>query len=116
MNRTKALYLFLLFLSYSIIVTSIWRPYVYSHKIFDFGIADIGNNIAFVPGVYLAVNLFNKRFMVSKYADIWISFCLLTFVEIASYYVPHIGTFDLKDILGLFIGSLLIYFIVKNDK
>ena len=116
MTRQKIINLTLLFFIYSLIVNTLYRPYVYKNKIFDYGLADIGNNVAFIPGVYLVSFLVKKKFIISKYLDIWMCFLLFVTIEILSYYFPLFGTFDWKDILGLFIGSLVIFLIVKYEK
>ena len=115
MKRVKLIFLIILFFIYSFIVNSVYRPYIYREKIYDFGVADIGNNIAFVPGIYLLSYLINRKFLVSKYLDIWLCFILFATVEIISYFIPFFGTFDFKDIIGLLFGAFLIYFIVKYD-
>lgn len=101
-------------LIYGLLINTFWRPFAYANKINDFGFADIGNNLTFVPVVYLFNNLISCKYMISKYIDIWLIFIFLSSVEILSYFFPYLGTFDFKDILGLLIGAMLISFFVKN--
>ncbi len=106
----------LLCLLYNYLITSCYRPYIYSNKINDFGLADIGNNIIFIPGVYLLMRLFNQKYIYSKKGDILFHFIALSGLEILSAFIPHIGTFDIKDIIGLFVGALILYLFVDDDE
>jgi hypothetical protein len=115
MSKNNIVYLFLC-LVYNYLITSYYRPYIYSHKIDDFGLADIGNNISFIPGVYLLMRVFNQKYIYSKKGDILFHFIVLSCLEILSGFIPHIGTFDIKDILGLLIGAILLFLFIKNDK
>lgn len=106
------IYFFLLVLGY--FLSSIYRPYIYSNKINDFGIADIGNNIVFIPSVYILLLILLKKPLIGYKADIIFHFIILSLMEILSNFIPNIGTFDLKDILGLFLGCILTFFIFIN--
>jgi hypothetical protein len=86
-----------------------YRPYIYEHNIFDFGIADIGINLFFVPSVSLLYSLFKKDICTKpqfiqlvKY-----NFIALTSVELLSGVFPFLGHFDIMDIIGLSIGAIL---------
>ncbi len=114
MNK-KTIIILLICLVYNFYMNTFYRPYIYSNKINDFGIADIGNNISFIPGVYFLLYLFRKKYLFGKITDIVFHFCFLSIVEILSAFIPHIGTFDIKDIIGLFIGALVLYFFIKNE-
>ena len=59
-----------IFLFYGFLVNTYYRPYIYSHKINDFGLADIGNNITFIPGTYFLLRLFNQKYIYSQKGDI----------------------------------------------
>jgi glycopeptide antibiotics resistance protein len=106
----------LLCLAYNYLITSYYRPYIYRYEINDFGLADIGNNISFIPGVYLLMRLFNQKYIYSKKGDILFHFIVLSFLEILSGFIPHIGTFDIKDIIGLFVGALILYFFIGDEE
>lgn len=116
MTKKKCFLWFLICLLYNFFVNNFYRPYIYFHKFNDYGIADIGNNITFIPGVYFLYFFLKKKFIFSKYKDIAFHFCILSLLEILSAFIPHIGTFDFKDIIGLLIGAILLYFFVKNAK
>lgn len=114
--KLKNFLYFITFLTINIILVNIYRPYIYINKIYDFGFADVGNNIFFIPCVYFMTLFFSKKNIWGKYKDIYFHFLILTFFEILSKYIEGIGTYDSKDILALFIGSIITYLIVKFEK
>jgi hypothetical protein len=114
--KKKTVILLLILLIYNFAINTFYRPYIYKNNIDDYGIADVGNNITFIPGVYCFLYLVRRKYFFSKQKDIVIHFCVLCTIEIISAFVPHFGTFDPKDILGLLIGALLLSFFIKNDK
>lgn len=106
--------------TYSIIFTvlnyllsSVYRPYIYSQDINDYGLADVGNNVIFVPGIYFIVLLIRKKPFFNYNRDIYFHTVILIIVEILSKYYNGIGTFDYKDIIGLALGGSLTFLIVK---
>lgn len=101
-------------LLYGFLVNIYYRPYIYCHKINDFGLADIGNNITFIPGTYFLLRLFNQKYIYSKKGDIIFHFIALSSLEILSAFIPYIGTFDIKDIVGLFVGAFILNYIIKD--
>lgn len=109
MKKQNILFAILICFLYGFILNTYYRPYVYLSKLNDFGFADIGNNLTFVPGVYLIYMYTNKKKLVSPY------YCLLLFciIELASFFFTTLGTFDLKDILGLIIGTLFLKLFLK---
>ena len=100
---------------YGFFVNTYYRPYIYSHKINDFGLADIGNNITFIPGTYFLLRLFNQKHILANKEDIIFHFIALSSLEILSAFIPHIGTFDIKDIVGLLVGALILNYIIKDE-
>jgi uncharacterized membrane protein len=102
-------------LSYGFFINTYYRPYIYSHKINDFGLANIGNNITFIPGTYFLLRLINQKYIYSKKGDILFHFIALSSLEILSAFIPHIGTFDIKDIVGLFVGALVLNYNIKDE-
>jgi len=113
MKKAEKLLYVIIFYSIGLFLSSFYRPYIYSNEINDFGIADIGNNVVFIPGVYFLYNLVSKKPILGIYKDIALyTFFLLT-VEVLSFYINGIGTFDPKDILGIFIGAAITYLIVR---
>jgi len=112
----KSKYIFLYFIIFLIInytLSSIYRPFIYSNHINDYGLADIGNNIIFIPGVYFMALLLRKKPFFGYYKDIVFHTSFLIIVEILSKYIKGIGTFDYKDIFGLLFGAFITYLIVK---
>lgn len=108
LNRTDYL-IILICLLYGFLINNYYRPFIYTNKINDYGLADIGNNITFIPGSYMLMRLFRQKYISSQKNDIVIHFISLSSVEILSAFIPYIGTFDVKDIIGLFIGALILY-------
>ena len=114
-RRTIAFYL-LFFLLMGFFLNSWYRPYIYSNEIDDYGLADIGNNISFVPGVYFLLLLIRQKFSFGILKDIFVHTTILIFLEIAALFIGGIGTFDFKDIIGLLIGAGITYLIMKNKR
>jgi len=81
-DNKNYIFLMLICLTYSIVIGNFYRPYIYSHKINDYGFADIGNNLSFIPGVYSIKYLLNKEYIFSKYKDVIFYFIFLSLVEI----------------------------------
>ncbi|AUS06418.1 VanZ family protein [Pseudotamlana carrageenivorans] len=113
MNKTERIIYAIIFYSIGFFLNSIYRPYVYSNEINDFGIADMGNNIVFVPGVYFLLSLISKKPIKGIYKDIFIHTSFLIFFEVLSLFINGIGTFDFKDIFALLIGAGITYLIVR---
>jgi len=107
-NTLLKVLLLLFFLGVGYYLNNVYRPYIYSHNINDFGIADIGTNILFIPLVIIFNDLIYKyRTRRDKQKWILYSFLILTLHELLSYWVPFFGHFDYKDILGLLSGAIL---------
>ena len=106
MNK-KLVYILFSLIIFSIILNTTYRPYIFYNKITDFGISDIGNNFFFIPLSYLFIILTKKSFIFGKNKDILFHFIFLSFFEFLSFFFKILGVFDIKDILGLFIGALL---------
>mgnify|MGYP003644711914 CR=1 FL=1 len=106
--------IFFFFLGY--FLSSWYRPYVYSNGINDYGLADIGNNISFVPGLYFLLRLFRQKFMLGVIYDIILIAITLILIELTSAFVDGIGTFDYRDIIGLITGAGITFGIMKNKK
>jgi len=97
-------------------LSSYYRPYIYFNNINDFGLADIGNNIMFVPGVYFLLLFIRKKPIWGILKDIYYILTSLIIAEILSFFIKGIGTFDFKDIIALSIGAGITYLIMKNKK
>lgn len=78
-------------------------------------ISDIGNNMLFVPGAYCLTYLMRSKFFISRVGDIFFYFFVLTIIELLSFYIKKLGVFDYKDIIGLFIGTMITYLFFKDN-
>ena len=56
-------FLLILFFLYGLLINSYYRPYIFKNNINDFGIADIGNNIIFIPAVYIFLHIIKTKFI-----------------------------------------------------
>lgn len=100
--------LLLLFLVLGYYMNSAYRPYIYRNGLNDFGIADMGTNILFVPiGLLLQHILPQKTVFTDNRKFILYSFLALAAHELLSYWIPMLGHFDFKDVIGLAIGAVL---------
>ncbi len=111
--RKKATALLVILFIYNFIVNSYYRPFIYKNNINDFGFADVGNNFIFIPSIYLLFFLFRNKFFFSKYKDIIFHLLFLSFIEFLSAFIPHLGTYDFKDICALAFGSIFILLFMK---
>ncbi len=116
MNSKRNIIIIIVSFIYSLLINTFYRPYIYNNHLCDFGIADIGNNLAFIPGVYFLSNSIRSKYIISKYYDIWLCLLLFASIECFSYFIPFLGTFDIKDIFGLLIGAIILFYLVKNEK
>lgn len=113
--KVKKLYykIFFLFLFLTFILGDIYRNYIYTNNINDYGLADIYPNIR---AVIIASFLFMAK---AKYIEdkeevtiilsVVLGFILYEFVQIK---IP-ISTFDWKDIIGTIIGGIITFVIYK---
>ncbi|WP_164112819.1 MULTISPECIES: VanZ family protein [Sphingobacterium] len=91
-------------------LSSIYRPYAYECDLQDFGLADAGNNLVFVPGVYFLILSVRNRPLVSYFKDIVLVWGLYVFIEVLQYSCFVSGTFDWLDITALTIGAVLTFY------
>lgn len=101
------------------LVGTAYRNYVYSHKLSDYGLADIHPNIfAVVVASFLFMGYSKqKSFLEEAKIILWVTvgFIVYEFIQMT----PIIGVFDIKDILGSLIGcaaSVLIHKIVNRKR
>ena len=116
---TRRLAYFVVFL-WSFGITEIgriaYRPYIYSHNINDFGLADaIGNLGGIVVQIFFMLAIINPP---PKKAWIYIIFLPFGYVvyEILQPILPR-GVYDIKDVWASFIGGLiaaLLYLLIQN--
>lgn len=116
MNRIRFLICTIILLAFGYALNSHYRPFIYENNINDFGLADIGNNLIFVPCSYFLILLFNKKPIYGVYKDVIFYFAFLTFIEVMSSILRMLGTFDAKDVIGLAIGSFLTIILIKLNK
>lgn len=95
---------------------NIYRPYIYSNNIDDYGIADsIGNSLGIIVQIFFTLAILNSP---RKKVFRVIGFIVIGYIlyEILQPYLPR-GVFDWKDIYGTLIGgiiSLFILFFIKK--
>ncbi|MDX5585339.1 MAG: hypothetical protein QNK20_10545 [Aureibaculum sp.] len=95
---------------------NIYRPYIYSNNIDDYGIADsIGNSGGIIVQIFFMLAILNSP---RKKVFRVIGFIVIGYIlyEILQPYLPR-GVFDWKDIYGTIIGgviSLFILFFIKK--
>ncbi|NVK49583.1 MAG: hypothetical protein HWE09_07420 [Cyclobacteriaceae bacterium] len=85
---------------------NIYRPFIYSNHIDDFGIADsIGNLGGVIVQIFFTLAILNSP---GKKAFHVIGFIVIGYIlyEIVQPYLPR-GVFDWKDIYGTVIGGLI---------
>lgn len=97
----------LVFLWCGYILSSVYRPYAYQKEITDFGLADVANNIIFVPGVYFLILAIRNKPLVSYFYDIVLIWSIYISIELLQYVDLVPGTFDWADISGLTLGAVL---------
>jgi len=95
---------------------NIYRPYIYTNNINDYGIADsIGNSGGIIVQIFFMLAILNSP---RKKVFHVIGFIVIGYIfyEILQPYLPR-GVFDWKDIYGTLIGgviSLLILLFIKK--
>ena len=119
-RRISYLVLFLWSFGITEIGRFVYRPFIYSNNINDFGLADaIGNLGGIIVQIFFILTLLNPP---QKKAWVFITLLPIGYVayEILQPYLPR-GVYDIKDVWGSFIGGaiaallyLLICKLVKN--
>jgi hypothetical protein len=112
-SRTRAVNLLIAALAFALteIGRDVYRPYVYSHNLNDFGIADtLGNHLGTVTIVFfsLAVSYAGRRDGLIMMTVIVAGLVLYEFTQ----QLMQDSTFDWRDVVATFVGgliSLLIY-------
>ncbi|MDH3321828.1 MAG: hypothetical protein OEM04_02500 [Flavobacteriaceae bacterium] len=88
----------------------IYRPYIYSNNIDDYGIADsIGNLGGIIVQIFFMLAILNSP---GKKVFRVIGFVVIGYIiyEILQPYLPH-GVFDWRDVYGTLIGGVISLFI-----
>ena len=89
----------------------IYRPFIYSNNIDDYGIADsIGNSGGIIVQIFFMLAVLNSQ---GKKIFRVIGFIVIGYIlyEILQPYFPR-GVFDWKDIYGTLIGGLISLFVL----
>ena len=103
----KKLFLYgILIAAVGLILSHTYRPYIYSHNLFDFHLADVIGSIVCVPSSVLFFYGMDPRYSVKKYTVyatiVYISYELLGLFNI------H-GTFDIYDIIAIISSAFCFY-------
>ena len=109
--RVVYLVIAVLFFFLTEIGRNIYRPYIYTNNIDDYGIADsIGNSGGIIVQIFFMLAILNSP---RKKVLRVIGFIVIGYIvyEILQPYLPR-GVFDWKDIYGTIIGGVLSLFIL----
>lgn len=93
----------------------LYRPYIYSHHINDWGFADsIGNSGGIVVQIFFTLAVINssKRKAWHVFGFIIVGYILYEFLQL---YLPR-GTFDWNDIYGTLVGgaiTIILWLVIK---
>jgi VanZ family protein len=117
-DRKRIIYFLIavLFFFLTEIGRNIYRPYIYTNNIDDYGIADsIGNSGGIIVQIFFMLTILNSP---RKKVFRVIGFIVIGYIlyEILQPYLPR-GVFDWKDIYGTLIGgviSLFVWLFVKK--
>jgi hypothetical protein len=110
-KRIIYLLLAVLFFFLTEIGRNIYRPYIYTNNIDDYGIADsIGNSGGIIVQIFFTLAILNSP---KKKVFRVIGFIVIGYIlyEVLQPYLPR-GVFDWKDIYGTIIGGLISIFIL----
>jgi hypothetical protein len=112
-DRLRIIYLgfAVLFFFLTEIGRNIYRPFIYSNNINDYGIADsIGNSGGIIVQIFFMLAILNSQ---KKKVFRVIGFIVIGYIlyEILQPYLPR-GVFDWKDIYGTLIGGVISLFML----
>lgn len=105
--KINKLFFFIICLFYGLYINNIYRVELLSNNSKKGFLFDVGSNIVFIPILYSLLSYFLKKQFNSPLKDITNIFIFLSILEVLSYFFPFFGTFDIKDIIGLFLGSII---------
>lgn len=89
-----------------------YRPFIYNSNYTDLGFADFGSNLLAVPVMCVFLSLWRTYTLKEWSRNIVQATAVLVIFEVSSYYYPVLGSFDVKDVVALIVGSL-VYVIIK---
>ena len=114
-KKYKNILIFLVLLIIGNMISFIRMKLIKSGQIENYGIIEITRAIVFIPIMYLLLIIIFKKSFFGKYLDIFIYLIFLLIHEISSKFINGIGTYDSKDVIGLIIGALLTFYMVKSN-
>ena len=92
----------------------IYRPFIYSNNIFDYGIADsFSNFIAVLINVVISMIFYEKIKVPLEIAIFSISLGFIIY-EILQGFIFTYGTFDIKDIIATLLGGIASYLLFSK--
>ena len=97
----------------TMVAGSLYRNYIYSRNIYDYGLADMHTNIGAVLSASFLFMGYKKYYSCHEETRIIIE-CVLGFIIYEFIQLtPLIGQFDIKDIIGTLIGGTITFVIHK---
>lgn len=107
----KYKYILTIIISYLIglFISVPYRDYIFLKKIDDFGLASMGSSLVSIIILCNISWIMKWKLSGNKVFDIVIITLMYIIVEISSFAIPIIGTFDYLDIIALIISSLLTF-------
>ena len=111
--RVTFFILFLFSFSITEIGRHIYRPYIYSHNIFDFWIADtIGNFTGTMAIIFFNLTISNPVYKKGRFFILFVTFGLIGY-ELVQGILPGTNTLDWRDIIATVIAGLISFGIFK---
>lgn len=95
------------------ILTMFYRPYIYKHKINDFGLADTIGSVVSVIGFCFFIWSFKAYSNKEKNKQIILATIIYAFIWEFFGYLNIYGTFDVKDVIAGVISGIMT-FILKE--
>ena len=96
-----------------IVLSNIYRPYIYSNKINDFGLADVIGSLISV--IVFCTFVWSQKDYLDKEKNIHILLAVFIYAFLWEFlgYINVYGTFDIKDVFAACFSGLITFFI-KN--
>ena len=114
-NLYKYRYTIVFIISFGLafLLSNSYRNYIYYNNINDFGLADAGANMVIVIVLLSSFWMFGIKPSNNKVRDLIYVTTFYILAEIASFFIPLFGTYDLTDIIGYLTGALIGFYILK---
>jgi len=97
-----------------LLLSAFYRPYIYAHKINDFGFADVIGSLASVIGFCCFVWAFKIFSNKEMNAQIILVTFIFSFLWEFFGYLNIYGTFDWKDVVAGLLSGLVTFFIKQS--